>query len=141
YRNFGGAPVQESLVATGVTNGSASTPAHGAVKWMEFRNAGVSTTAPTVFQSGTFDPDTAYRWLPSIAMDKDHNIALGYSKSSPTVKPGIFMTGRLGTDTVNTMGAETTVQAGIGVQRLIGTNDPGNRWGDYSAMTLDPIDQ
>src|SRR5204862_6776286 len=78
YRNFGGAPVQESLVASGVTSGSASTPSHGAVKWMEFRNAGSSTTAPTVFQSGTFDPDTAYRWLPSIAMDKDHNISLGY---------------------------------------------------------------
>src|SRR5436189_274940 len=136
YRNFGGAPVQESLVASGVTSGSASTPSHGAVKWMEFRNAGSSTTAPTVFQSGTFDPDTAYRWLPSIAMDKDHNIALGYSKSSTTIKPGIYMTGRLGTDTINTMGAEATVQAGIGSQ----TSGAGSRWGDYSAMTLDPVD-
>src|SRR5204863_3988286 len=137
YRNFGGAPVQESLVASGVTSGSASTPSHGAVKWMEFRNAGSSTTTPTVFQSGTFDPDTAYRWMPSIAMDKDHNIALGYSKSSTSVIPGIYMTGRLGTDALNTMGAETTMTAGIGVQ----TTGAGNRWGDYSAMSLDPIDQ
>src|SRR5436190_256457 len=137
YRNFGGAPVQESLVASGVTSGSASTPSHGAVKWMEFRNAGSSTTAPTVFQSGTFDPDTAYRWLPSIAMDKDHNIALGYSKSSLSIRPGIYMTGRLGTDAINTMGAEATVQAGVGSQ----TAGALNRWGDYSAMTLDPIDQ
>ncbi|HKR64718.1 MAG TPA: hypothetical protein VJZ00_13380, partial [Thermoanaerobaculia bacterium] len=137
YRNFGGSPVQESLVVSGTTAGSASTPAHGAVRWFEFRNAGSSTTTPTSFQVATFDPDTAYRWLPSIAMDKDHNIALGYSKSSTTIKPGIYMTGRLGTDTINTMGAETTVMAGGGVQ----TSGAGNRWGDYSAMTLDPVDQ
>ncbi|MEO7918415.1 MAG: hypothetical protein ABIT01_03065, partial [Thermoanaerobaculia bacterium] len=137
YRNFGGAPVQESLVTSGTTAGSASTPAHGAVRWFEFRNAGNSTATPTSFQVATFDPDNSYRWMSSIAMDKDHNIALGYSKSSTSVKPGIFMTGRLGTDAINTMGAETTVFAGLGVQ----TAGAGNRWGDYSAMTLDPIDQ
>src|SRR6184192_4114926 len=69
-------------------------------------------------------------------MDKDGNIALGYSKSSTTVFPGIYVTGRLATDPINTMGAEVEMQAGIGVQ--LGA---GNRWGDYSAMTLDPIDQ
>ena len=49
-------------------------------------------------------------------MDKDHNIALGYSKSSLTVIPSIFITGRLSTDPINTLGAEAQVQAGIGVQ-------------------------
>src|SRR5437660_9083830 len=74
--------------------------------------------------------------MPSIAMDKDRNIALGYSKSSTTIKPGIYLTGRLAGDSAGTMGAETEMQAGIGVQ-LGG----GNRWGDYSSMTIDPIDQ
>jgi hypothetical protein len=138
YRNFGGSPVQESLVANITNRGSASNPAHGAIRWFEFRNAGSSTTAPTVFQASTYDPDTAYRWMGSIAVDKDHNIALGYSKSSTSIKPGIYITGRLGNDPLNTMGAETTVRAGLGVQ--IGAN-PFNRWGDYSAMTLDPVDQ
>jgi hypothetical protein len=69
-------------------------------------------------------------------MDKDHNIALGYSKSSLSVKPSIFITGRLSTDPINTLGAEAQVEAGIGVQQA-----GGNRWGDYSAMTLDPVDQ
>ncbi|MFL6583135.1 MAG: hypothetical protein ACJ8KU_01300 [Chthoniobacterales bacterium] len=138
YRNNGTqASPQESLVASSTVPGSASTPAHGAVKWWEFRNAGSSTTAPTVFQSGTFDPDTSYRWMSSVAMDKDSNIALGYSKSSTSIKPGIYMTGRLATDAAGTMGAETTVQAGLGVQ----TSGAGNRWGDYTSMTLDPIDQ
>ena len=135
YRNNGTQVVpQESLVVSGPSAGSDSS--HGAVEWFEFRNAGSSTTTPTLFQSGTYDPDTSYRWLPSIAMDKDGNIALGYSKSSTTVFPGIYLTGRLAGDTAGTMGAETEVKAGIGVQQ-----GGGNRWGDYSAMTLDPIDQ
>jgi hypothetical protein len=136
YRNFGGTPAQESLVGNISVKGSASQPGHGAIGWYEFRNAGSSSTTPTVFQAGTFDPDNAYRWMGSIAMDKDHNVALGYSKSSPSINPGIYVNGRLSTDPPNTMGAEATTIAGRGVQ--IGG---GNRWGDYSAMTLDPVDQ
>jgi hypothetical protein len=138
YRNFGGNPVQESLVGNITVIGSPSNPKHGAIRWYEFRNAGSSTTAPSVFQASTYDPDNAYRWMGSIAMDKDHNIALGYSKSSTSIKPGIYVTGRLANDPLNTMGAEATLTAGSGVQ--IGAN-PFDRWGDYSAMTVDPVNQ
>ena len=75
YRNFGGNPVQESLVGNISVKGSASNPAHGAIGWFEFRNAGNSTTAPSVFQASTYDPDNAYRWMGSIAMDKDQHRA------------------------------------------------------------------
>ena len=112
YRNFGGSPVQESLVGNITVPGGNSNPKHGAIRWYEFRNAGSSTTTPTVFQASTYDPDSAYRWLGSIAMDKDHNIALGYSKSSLSVIPSIFITGRLSTDPINTLGAEAEVFAG-----------------------------
>ena len=135
YRNFGGSPVQESLVANITVPGNATPTPHGAVRWFEFRNAGDSTTTPTVYQASTFDPDTDYRWMGSIAMDKDHNIALGYSKSSTTVNPSIWVNGRLGTDPINTLGTEMQMMAGGGVQTAY------NRWGDYSSMTLDPIDQ
>jgi hypothetical protein len=146
YRNFGGSPVQESLVGNTTITGSTTTPAHGAVQWYEFRNAGSSTAQPTVFQQGSFDPTpTAYRWMGSIAMDNAHNIALGYSRSYTTATtgiPGIYITGRLSTDTAGTMGAEATVQAGTGVQFSTAPGGTaGNRWGDYSAMTLDPVDQ
>jgi hypothetical protein len=139
YRNFGGNPAQESLVANISVTGGPSKPKHGAIRWYEFRNAGGSTTTPTVFQASTYDPDSAYRWLGSIGMDKDHNIALGYSKSSLSIRPGIYITGRLSTDAPNTLGAEATVFAGSGVQ--LNSTGAGNRWGDYSAMTVDPIDQ
>jgi hypothetical protein len=136
YRNFGGSPVQESLVGNVTVKGGNSKPDHGAIRWYEFRNAGSSTTTPTVFQASTYDPDSAYRWMGSIAMDNGHNIALGYSKSSLSVIPSIWITGRLAGDAPNTLGTETQVRAGIGVQQ-----GGGNRWGDYSAMTVDPVDQ
>ena len=141
YRNFGGNPAQESLVGNITVNGT-NNPKHGAIRWYEFKNAGGSTTIPTVVQASTYDPDGAYRFMGSIAMDKDRNIALGYSKSSTSIKPGIYLTGRLATDPANTMGAEAEVKAGAGVQKVDAAGiNPGNRWGDYSAMTVDPIDQ
>ena len=136
YRNQG---THEALVVSGPSSGT-GTPSHGAVEWFEFRDPVTPPvgppTQPTLFQSGTYDPDTSYRWMPSIAMDKDGNIALGYSKSSTTVKPGIYLTGRLAGDPAGTMGAEIEMQPGLGVQIAA-----GNRWGDYTSMTLDPIDQ
>src|SRR3989475_3603018 len=67
-------------------------------------------------------------------MDRSGNLALGYSVTSATVYPGIRYTGRRASDTAATMTvAETTIMAGSGVQ--------GNeRWGDYSSMNVDPVD-
>ncbi len=137
YRNNGTqVSPQESLMANIPVAGGA--PAHNAIRWYEFRNAGNSTATPTIFQQSTYDPDTTnYRWLGSLAMDKDGDIAMGYSRSSSTTFPSIYMTGRLVGDTINTMGAEVLMQAGAGSQDSTG----GNRWGDYSSMTLDPVDQ
>lgn len=68
-------------------------------------------------------------------MDKVGNIALGFSASSGSVLPSIRYTGRVPTDTLGTMQSENTIQAGGGSQT--GTL---HRWGDHSAMTLDPLD-
>jgi hypothetical protein len=68
-------------------------------------------------------------------MDKAGDIALGYSASSSTVKPSIRYTGRAASDTANTMQGENVLQAGNGSQL------PNlSRWGDYGAMTVDPVD-
>jgi hypothetical protein len=70
----------------------------------------------------------------SIAADKQGNMALGYSISSGSMFPSIHYTGRLATDTLNTMQAEASMQNGAGSQRQL------DRWGDYSAMSIDPVD-
>lgn len=125
YRNFGD---HEALVVNhSVTAGSSV-----GVRWYEIRIPGGS---PTVFQSGTYAPDSNYRWMGSIAMDKVGNIALGYSVSSSSMHPAIRYTGRAPTDPAGTLQAENTIVNGAGSQTRTLT-----RWGDYSAMTIDPTD-
>jgi hypothetical protein len=106
---------------------------YAAVRWYELRNLAAAT--PTVYQQSTYAPDSTFRWLGSIAMDKMGNIALGYSTSSATLHPGIRFATRLSTDALNTLSNETTLLQGNGsqLQNL-------SRWGDYSTMALDPVD-
>ncbi len=137
YRNFTGTGAHESLVVTHSVNPNGSgrkAASASAVRWYEIRNPGGTT--PTVFQQSTFAPDSSFRWMGSIAMDKQGNAALGYSVSSSTLHPGVRYTGRLATDPLNTMQAETTIFTGAGSQ----TGSNLTRWGDYSAMTVDPVD-
>ncbi|HST88812.1 MAG TPA: hypothetical protein VLJ14_10570 [Ktedonobacterales bacterium] len=103
------------------------------VRWYELRNPSAGT--PTVFQQGTFSPDSTNRWMGSIAMDKLGNIGLGYSASSGSVAPSVRFTGRVPTDAAGTMEAEVVAKAGVGSQT--GTL---HRWGDYSAIQVDPSD-
>jgi len=91
---------------------------------------------PSVYQQSTFNPDSTFRWMGSIAQDKQGNMALGYSASSGTIHPAIRYTGRLASDPLNTMQAEATIVQGGGSQ----TGSNLARWGDYSAMTVDPSD-
>lgn len=103
------------------------------VRWYELR--GVTSSTPSVFQLGTFSPDSTSRWMGSIAMDKVGDMALGYSASSGSVFPAIRYTGRLPGDVLGTMQTESFLKAGGGSQL---TNL--SRWGDYSAMRIDPSD-
>src|SRR5882672_4593188 len=104
------------------------------VRWFELRDTTVGPV--TVFQQGTYQPDTTHRWMGSAAMDQQGNIAVGYSASSSAINPQIRYAGRLAGDAINTLPqAEVTLFAGTGSQT--GTN---GRWGDYSDMTIDPVD-
>jgi hypothetical protein len=123
YRHF--ADGHESLVASH----SVSTPS--GIRWYEIQSP---ASSPHVVQQSTFAPDTNYRWMPSIAMDRMGDIAVGYSVSSSTMMPAIRYTGRLQSDPLNTMQAENTVIQGSAVQT------GSNRWGDYSSMSVDPTD-
>jgi hypothetical protein len=80
------------------------------------------------------------RWMGSIAMDKNGDIALGFSRSSGTVKPGISYVGRKPTDPHNTMEAAKLIVAGNGVQIMDINPNGAHRWGDYSSMAIDPSD-
>jgi hypothetical protein len=127
YRNIGGT---ESLwVSRTVQTSKTST----GIRWMEVRNM---SGTPTVYQQGTYAPDGSFRWMPSLAVDKFGNMAVGYSVSSSKMYPEIRYAGRLFGDSLGTLGqTEATLYAGTGSQK-----GGYNRWGDYSSMSVDPVD-
>jgi hypothetical protein len=127
YRNFGD---HESLVG----NYSVSSGGVAAIRWFELR--GVTAGPVTVFQESTYQPDNTSRWLGSAAMDGHGNLAIGFSASGPAIHPQIRYAGRLVTDPINTLSqGETHLFDGTGSQ-----TGSGNRWGDYSSLTVDPVD-
>ncbi len=130
YRHF--ADGHEALVVnhTVKVSGTKRSEVDG-IRWYELRNL---SATPAVFQQGTYAPDATSRWMGSIAMDKVGNIAVGYSASSASINPAIRYTGRAPTDALGTLQGENPIQIGGGSQL------PNlSRWGDYSAMTVDPV--
>jgi hypothetical protein len=134
YRNFGD---HESIVLNHTVDASGTGQA--GVRWYELRSPG---TIPTIYQQGTYAPDANNRWMGSIAMDRDGNMALGYSVSNATdVFPSIRYTGRLAGDPLGQMPqGEATLYAGLGSQQDPSDPEGLARWGDYSMMGIDPVD-
>src|SRR4029077_15057835 len=127
YRNRSGA---ESLyVASSVNVGNN----RAGVRWAQINSPG----APTLYQAGTQSGNDALpRWMGSINSDKDGNIAIGHSVSSTSTYPAIAYAGRLSGDPLGTLPqTETTMFAGSGSQ-----TGSFNRWGDYSALSIDKTD-
>ncbi|PYX93849.1 MAG: hypothetical protein DMG67_03235 [Acidobacteria bacterium] len=132
YRNFG---THDALVVNhSVTVGKGKTSRAG-IRWYELRSSTPGSGNFSVFQQGTFAPDSTFRWMGSIAMDKVGDIAVGYSASSSSVFPSIRYSGRVSSDALGTLESENVLQAGGGSQL---TNL--SRWGDYSSITIDPSD-
>ncbi|MEO5950955.1 MAG: hypothetical protein ABIQ44_00630, partial [Chloroflexia bacterium] len=127
YRNFGD---HEALVLNHTVNVGSG---QAGIRWYEVR--GLAGT-PSVFQQGSYAPDTTNRWMGSAAMDSVGDIAVGYSASSTSVFPSLRYAGRLASDPLGQLSqGEAVLFAGLGSQ-----SSTGNRWGDYSDMTVDPVD-
>ena len=126
YRNFGS---YETIVGNFVTDVNGND--RGGIRWFELRRSG---GAWSLHQEGTYSPDSKNRWMGSIGMDKDGNIALAYSWGSSSDYAGLRYTGRLATDSNGTMNQPETVL----VNGTAGVSS--NRWGDYSHLALDPVD-
>ena len=129
YRNF---ETHESLVGNLVTDVDGNNL--GGIRWFEMRRTGRGTDW-TVFQEGTYSPDSVNRWMAGSSIDVSGNIAMAYNVSDSTsVFPGLRYVGRLVDDPVGTMpqGEHTIVDGSAA--------NSSNRYGDYSAMSVDPVD-
>ena len=134
------------------------TPANevAGVRWYEVRDSGAGWG---IHQQGTYAPQPIgatmeeqllHRWMGSIAMDKDGNLALGYNVSNDDdtngqeVYPSLRYTGRLADDLLHRMPqGEKLILAGTNSTAGNNSTTPRDgryRWGDYAAMSVDPVD-
>lgn len=126
YRNFG---THETLVGNLATDVNGAD--HHGIRWFELRRNG---GAWSVYQEGTLAPDPDHRWMGAIAMNGAGDIVLGYNVSSSSTYPSLRYTGRFADDPLGTLPrGEHVLVAGSG-------SNSSNRYGDYSAMSVDPSD-
>jgi hypothetical protein len=149
YRRFG---AHQAMVFNQTIDAAGSMPIPvvnevAGIRWYELRNFGQGWT---IFQQSTYAPQPAgvnsenqllHRWMGSMAMDRDGNIALAYSITNDDdnneVFPGIRYAGRRFNDSLGILPQrEHTIFNGTNSQ----TGDFGQRWGDYSALSVDPRD-
>ncbi|MGH2595652.1 MAG: hypothetical protein ACRDH7_06790 [Actinomycetota bacterium] len=135
YRNISGT---ESLWVSH-TVGTAPT----GVQWAQINVTGGTISPAPVQQQiwSNVNNDGISRWMPSLAVDRLGDMALGYSASSSSVFPSIRYAGRLVADPANTLAqGEATMFAGTGSQAFTCGGAACHRWGDYTAMSVDPVD-
>ena len=140
YRNINGV---ESLWVNHTTGTPSSSTPTG-IQWAQINVTGGNiVTTPVQEQIFNNDVDGMNRFMGSLAVDHVGNMAVGYSASSSTVAPDIRYAGRLATDPLNSLPqTEVTMLPGITTSVQSGNCGSGicTRWGDYSAMTVDPTD-
>jgi hypothetical protein len=104
--------------------------------------SGLSSSAPTVHETGLFwNTSTSSDWNASIAADTSDNLVITYSSVDSAYNAQVRYVGRQHGDAAISGG-------GVGASLhqsgacLTGDYDPNfgvQRWGDYSAVTLDPM--
>jgi subtilisin-like proprotein convertase family protein len=135
YRNFG---THESLVMSHSVNAATNPAFRAGVRYYEIRKttpSGAWVVQEQATMAGAAG-DLEHRWMPSTALNLAGSQAVGYSVSSSTVFPSVRYAGRLAGDPAGSLAqGEALMVAGSGFQ----TSGSG-RWGDYSDLTVDPID-
>ena len=110
------------------------------VAWYEIDPAAASTSVTTAgppVQQGRISDPARFYFYPSIAVNANRDIVIGFSGSSPTGFASAYYSNRGGSDPAGTMSSPALLRAGQGSYVRIGSSG-ANRWGDYSATCLDP---
>ncbi|HYC39374.1 MAG TPA: T9SS type A sorting domain-containing protein [Chitinophagaceae bacterium] len=88
---------------------------------------------------GGTQPNT-YKWFPSIAVNIDEDVLIGYTSSSNTMRVSAGYATRQASTPLNTTDDELVYKTGLD-RYWKDFNSGRARWGDYSHTALDPADQ
>jgi uncharacterized repeat protein (TIGR01451 family) len=112
----------------------ADTSGRAGIRWYELHR---TVSVFEIAREGTIaSSDTINRWLPSIAVDRLGDLGIVFSTAGPDEFPSIGYTG------VAALPVEPAV-AFPGESRLAvggGAQSEQSRWGDYAAISVDPVD-
>lgn len=128
---------------------STATNSRNSIRWYELQNL---STTPTLVQSGTVFDNAAtlaaarQYWIPSIAVNGQGHAAIGSSTAGTPYFIDAFTIGRLAGSTLGTMNGSPGSLLGYTTSTTAynPAADPGGtagrRWGDYSYVSVDPLD-
>jgi hypothetical protein len=112
---------------------SGDTSTRACVRVIEIVNPG---TTATVHQDFNFGISGIYMYYPALSITSAGDVIAVFSRSSSSEFAGVWASGRLSTDPLNTFQPPTVIKAGEAHY-----NPFASRWGDYSSATIDPSDQ
>ncbi len=116
------------------TNTITCNPGSGVVTCVRW--AQINPVNGSIVQAGVVGSNNEFRFFADVAANHCNDMAMGYTKSSSNIFPGVFVSGREGTDPLNTMQGETVLKPG---EKAYSSFDPNPfRWGDYTGFTSDP---
>lgn len=146
YPQSGGSPIQANdwrMRGFEYRNGSgwiadsiSCNPGGGTVDCARWTEVDLNGGSPTLAQAGVYASTGEYRTFPDLAVNQCNDMAIGYTKSSTSMFPSVWYSGRESGDPAGTLQAEAELKAGeIAYIAFDGTP---YRWGDYTGMTIDP---
>lgn len=123
-------------------SGTPSTTGNRAgTRWYEIGNL---TSTPTLVQAGTVFDSAATNpksyWMPGVNMSGQGHVVLGSTFAGLADRAGVSVAGRYRTDALGTMAAPTLAVTSSTNYNAQSAPNQSQRWGDYSAVYVDPND-
>lgn len=117
-----------------IANTIACNPGTGTVNCVRW--AQIDPVGPTIVDAGVQASNDEYRTFADVAANHCDDMAMGYTRSSSSTYPSVYVSGRESTDPAGSLQAEVQVKAGE--KTYTPFDSAPYRWGDYSGMTIDP---
>ncbi len=121
--------------------GVASSPTRNGSRWYDLTNL---TSVPTLTQSGTVFDNAAtnprFYNIPSIMVSGQNHAAMSLTTGGLADRANVATAGRLTGDVLGSMQAPMLTTSSSTAYNPTGDPGPTRRWGDYSYVSLDPLD-
>lgn len=128
--------IQMTTACAGSTSGG-----RNGARWYQINNLAAT---PALAQSGSVCDAAATSplsfWIPSIAASGQGHAALGFSSAGAAARVNAATVGRLSGDTAGTMQVPATISDMNYTASSTAYSTGYDRWGDYSYVSLDPLD-